>query len=98
MSTVTLDPTRSEESDFSFEAVDVTGTHSLDARDIKPSTPAGVIADAVASRMQLPSNVPWMLRSDRTGAFLDEESPIGEQIDTGSRVVVTPKTHLGENR
>ena len=87
--------TEREDADFRLHANDVTGTVSLDARDIQPSAPAGMIAEAMASRMQLPSNVPWMLRSDRTGAFLEEDQPIGDQIETGSRVVVTPKTHLG---
>ena len=93
--TLTLDPVDSKECGFEFEAIDVTGTITLRARGMKPSTPAGTAAHALASRMQLPNNVPWMLRSDDTGAFLTEEGAIGDQIETGDRVVVTPKTHLG---
>lgn len=95
MNTLTLDPVDSKECGFDFEAIDVTGTMTLHARDMKPSTPAGTAARAIAARMQLPSNVPWMLRSDQTGAFLEEEDAIGDQIEAGERVVVTPKTHLG---
>jgi hypothetical protein len=45
--------------------------------------------------MALPGNVPWALRDEATGAYLDEEKPIGAQIETGSKVTLTPKTHLG---
>ena len=95
MSTVTLDPPASKESEFMLEAIDVTGTITLTTRDMKRSTPAGAAAQTIASRMQLPSNVPWGLRSDATGAFLSEDEAIGDQLKTGDRVVVTPKTHLG---
>ena len=78
-----------------LEAVDVTATHELRARGVDRATPAGAVAQAFAARMALPKNVPWTLRNDRTGAILDEESPIGEQVETGSRVVLTPKSHLG---
>lgn len=95
MNTLTLDPTDLNESEFSLEAIDVTGTITLRTTDMKPSTPAGDAAKTIASRMQLPSNVPWGLRSDLTGAFLTENEALGDQIETGQRVVVTPKTHLG---
>ena len=68
---------------------------SLDARGVRYGTPVGSVARAFASRMELPGNVPWSLRNDRTGAILDEEKPIGEEIETGDRVVVTPRSHLG---
>jgi len=78
-----------------LEAVDVTNTRSLNARGIQQTTPVGSVARAFASRMDLPGNVPWALRNDRTGAILDEERPIGEEIKTGDRVVLTPRSHLG---
>jgi len=80
---------------FSFLTQDVTGTHSLEAKDVPRSSPAGAIAQALASKMSLPENIPWTLRNDRTGAYLDEQSPIGDQIDSGAKVTLTPKTHLG---
>jgi hypothetical protein len=86
---------RSRTSAFAFEAVDVTATRSVNARGVQRSTPAGSVARALAVKMDLPRNVPWTLRNDRTGAILDDESPIGEQIEPGSKVVVTPKSHLG---
>jgi hypothetical protein len=46
-------------------------------------------------RPALPDNVPWALRDDSTGSYLDPEEEIGKQISPGSTVAVTPKTHLG---
>lgn len=80
---------------FSFEAADVTGTQRLIANDVQRSLPAGTVARALAARMALPENVPWALRSDSTSAFLDDDQSIGEQIERGAKVTVTPKTHLG---
>lgn len=78
-----------------LEARDVTGTHVLEARNVQRATPAGAVASALASRMALPRNVPWMLRNDTTGALLDESKPVGDQIESGAKVVLSPKAHLG---
>jgi hypothetical protein len=80
---------------FAFEASDATGSFTIEARDVQPATPAGAVARALAGRMQLPNDVPWTLVDEQTGAFLDESRPIGDQIATGSRVSLTPKSHLG---
>ena len=80
---------------FTLEAVDVTRTQSVVAEDIQPSLPAEAVARALAARMSLPLNVPWALRDDSTSAFLDDRTPIGEQLAPGSQVTVVPKTHLG---
>ena len=79
---------------LSLELSDVTGTHSVVAEDVQHSLPAGAVARAVANQFSLPENVPWSLHDDR-GAFLDDEAPIGEQVDTGAKLWVSPKTHLG---
>ena len=78
-----------------FQARDVTGTHVLEARNVQPATPAGAVASALASRMALPANVPWILRNGSTGAVLEEETPIGDQLQAGAKVVLSPKAHLG---
>jgi hypothetical protein len=80
---------------FSFEASDVTGTQTVVASDVQRALPAGAVARSLAAWMKLPDNVPWSLRDESTSAFLDEERPIGEQIQPGAKVTVTPKTHLG---
>ena len=82
-------------STFAFEARDVTGTHVLEARNVQRTAPARAVAAALASRMALPQNVPWILRDDITGAVLEDEKPIGDQIDSGAEVVLSPKAHLG---
>jgi hypothetical protein len=78
-----------------FEVTDVTGTHTVVAKDVQPSLPAGAVASALANRMSLPSDVPWALRDDATSVFLDDSVAIGDQIATDTRLTVTPKTHLG---
>ena len=81
---------------LTFEVSDVTGTHTVVASDVQPSLPAGAVARSLASMMNLPQNTPWALRNEATGAYLDDAAPIGQQIEeTGARVTVTPKAHLG---
>lgn len=96
-------PTRKEKTNgasetgrFQFTAMDVTSSRGLEVHDIQRSTPAGSAAKAIAARMELPGNVAWALRNDSTGAYLDEDRPIGDQLEeTGSKLTVTPKSHLG---
>ena len=100
MDTQTLPPTGRISSGnngngFHFEAADVTGTHLIDARDVQRGTPAGAVAQALAARMDLPQNVPWALRDDRTGKYLEDQRAIGDQIETASRLTLHPKAHLG---
>ena len=78
-----------------FEATDVTGSQTVTADDVRRSIPAGVVARALADRMALPADVAWALRDDSSSAYLDEDRPIGDQIEPGARVTITPKTHLG---
>lgn len=80
---------------FRFQAADITGTHVIDATDVDPEVPASAAAKTLAARMELPTNVPWALRDDRTGSYLDEQRSLGEQIETDARLTLTPKTHLG---
>jgi len=53
------------------------------------------VTASLAALMQLPENVPWGVRDDITSTFLDDNKPIGDQLQPGSNVTVTPKTHLG---
>jgi hypothetical protein len=87
-------PSAAEGGALSLKLSDVTGSHSVDAHDVQHSLPAGAVARAVANQFSLPENVPWSLHDDR-GAFLDDEAPIGDQVTTGARLWVSPKTHLG---
>ncbi|MDP7016049.1 MAG: hypothetical protein QGG36_09635 [Pirellulaceae bacterium] len=76
-----------------FEAADVTGTHTAVA-DVQRSLPASAVVDSLVKQMALPENVPYALRDDTTGAFLDDQQAIGDQMTDG-HVTLTPKTHLG---
>jgi hypothetical protein len=87
-------PTAPSGGALSLELSDVTGTNSVVADDVQRSLPAGAVARAVANQFSLPENVPWSLHDDR-GAFLDDEAPIGDQVTTGAKLWVSPKTHLG---
>ncbi len=80
-----------------FRARDVTGTQEFDVSDITRGTPAGAVAQTLAARMELPTNVPWALRSDRTGSWLQDEKPIDEQLggEEDPALTLTPKAHLG---
>lgn len=78
-----------------FTATDVTGTHTVEAIDVQPSLPAGALARSIASRIGLPDDVPWALRSDSTSAYLDDDVAIGDQIETDTNVTIFPRTHLG---
>jgi hypothetical protein len=79
----------------SFEVSDVTGMNRVLASDVQRSLPAGEVARALAVRMSLPDNVPWALRNESTSAFLQDDLPIGDQVQEGAQVTITPKSHLG---
>jgi hypothetical protein len=82
---------------FRFHARDVTGTHDIEVTDIQRGTPSGEVARSLAQRMDLPVNVPWSLRDDRTGAWLRDEVALDEQVkdDAEAQLTLTAKTHLG---
>ena len=79
---------------LTFSAADVTGTH-ISKANVQRSLPARAIVDSLVASMSLPANIPYGLRDESTGAFLDDAKAIGEQIGADAKVTVTPKTHLG---
>ena len=83
-------------STVSFVTSDVTGSLRLEAENVQGEIPAGAVAASIAERMQLSADVPWALRDDDAD-LLKDDLPIGEQLkqQTGSRLTLTPKTHLG---
>ena len=102
MSIMTIEPTATGKSQsnghgnrIKFRASDVTGTHVTDVSDFDSELGAGAAARTLAARMELPTNVPWALRDDRTGNYLDEQRSLGEQIESEARLTLSPKTHLG---
>jgi hypothetical protein len=77
-----------------FHAANVTGTQEIPFEAGRGLSVRSV-TDSIAHRMALPSDVPWSLRDDGSSAYLDEDRPIGDQIEPGAHLTVTPKSHLG---
>ena len=69
----------------------------IDVTDVQPGTPSGRVAQALAERMDLPTDVPWSLRDDKTGVWLQDDVAIDEELkgDLEATLSLTPKTHLG---
>jgi len=78
----------------SFLAGTVTGSQELPV-EFGARLPVRAVADSLAHRMSLPGDVAWALRDDRSSQYLDDDRPIGDQVEPGSHVTITPKTHLG---
>ena len=79
---------------FAIRARNVMGTQELPL-EIDRGLPAGDLTRSIVDLMALPEDVVWDLRDDRSSAFLDESRPVGDQVEPGARLTVTPKTHLG---
>ena len=80
---------------LSFQAFDVTGSFSVDLTEIQGALPVSTVAATVATMMHLPENIPYALRDDLSTQYLDDSMPIGDAIQPGARLTITPKTHLG---
>lgn len=76
-----------------FFAQGVTGHERVEV-SFQRSTPAAAVASSLAEMLGMPGDVPFAIRNDNSSAYLDDR-PIGDQIETGAQVTVTPKTHLG---
>jgi hypothetical protein len=79
---------------LTFQAANVTGTQELPI-EVVPGLSVRSVTDSIAHRMALPNDVPWSLRDDSSSTYLDEDRPIGDQIEPGTHLTITPKTHLG---
>ncbi|HOX57297.1 MAG TPA: hypothetical protein P5205_11680 [Candidatus Paceibacterota bacterium] len=91
---------RRRDGPFRFHARDVTGSYRMEITDVQRGTPSGAVAQSLAFRMDLPTNVPWSLRNDRTGVWLRDDVALDEQVkdDAEAQLTLTPKTHLGGHR
>jgi hypothetical protein len=92
--TTTVDTMVKERPSIRLEAVDVTGSKRMPV-EVEGGLSADDAAETVAAMMALPSNVPWVLREDSSSAYLQGDVAIGDQLQPGARVTVTPRTHLG---
>ena len=74
----------------------VTGSEDVEV-EVQRNTPAGAVAQSLAAMLNMPTDIPWGLRDDGSSVYL-EDRPIGDQIQPGASISVTPKTHLGGPR
>ena len=72
----------------------VTGTNVATGRFPRSARP-GVVAKALASRLNLPVEGSWSLRDSRVGRFLDDSRSLGEQLEDSADVDIVPRAHLG---
>jgi hypothetical protein len=80
-----------------FDASNITGTSHVGVQ-VDRGLSVRAVTESIADRMALPDSVPWALRDSGSSAYLDDDGPIGDQLKPGSRVTITPKTHLGGGR
>ena len=85
---------RAREDEITLTASSVTSLASTPV-NVQRSLPAETAARSLASLLSLPPEIPYALRDDGSAVYLDPERPIGDQLETGAHVTVTPKTHLG---
>lgn len=93
MTDLMTDRTHAADPQIRFFAQGVTGHERVEV-SFQRSTPAEAVASSLAEMLGMPNDVPWAIRNDESSAYLDER-PIGDQIEPGARITVTPKTHLG---
>ena len=79
---------------LSFIASNITGTQTVPF-EVNGGLSVRAVTDSLVDRMALPDDVGWALRDDESSAYLDDSLPIGGEISPGTRVTLTPKTHLG---
>jgi len=81
---------------ISFTARDITGLHEVTVDDMPADAPAGEVARSLANRLNLPTNVPWSLRSDTSAEYLKDDVDLASQLpETGAKLTISPRTHLG---
>ena len=81
---------------ISFTARDITGVHEITVDDMPADAPAGDVARSLANRLNLPTNVPWSLRSDTSAEYLKDDVDLASQLpETGAKLTISPRTHLG---
>jgi hypothetical protein len=88
-----LDITTATNEMLAFQAANVTGTQEIPIQ-IGRGVSVRSVTESIAHRMALPDDVAWTLRDDGSSSYLDEQRSIGDQIQPGAHVTITPKTHL----
>ena len=80
-----------------FRVRDVTDSLELEVADIQRGTTVSSVAQAMASRMELPGEVTYALRDERSGHWLQDDLALDEQLEDEADVTLrlTPKARLG---
>jgi hypothetical protein len=78
---------------LAFQAANVTGTQEIPV-EFGRNLSARAVTDSIRHRMSLPEDVSWSLRNDGSSAYLDDDRAIGDQVEPGDHLTITPKTHL----
>ena len=79
---------------LAFRAANVTSSQQIPV-EVSRSSSVSAVTSSIVDRMSLPDDVPWALRDDGSSAYLDDDRPIGDQLEPGARVTITPRAHLG---
>ena len=95
MSVTTAEPMKSVNDPLSFTVTDVTGLKRFEFDDVDGHRTVSDVASSVAVAMDLPSELPYALRDEQRARMLQQEEPLGQQIDTSADLVVIPRSHLG---
>jgi hypothetical protein len=78
-----------------LQAEDVTGTKLIEFDDVDGHRLVSEVALSLAQEMNLPPNTPWALRDDTNARMLNDDRPLGSQVEQNARLTVVPKSHLG---
>lgn len=92
--TLTSSPSGSSHDTLRFTATNVTGTVTREL-SVPPGVAVGDVTRSLASSMNLPTDVPYSLRDDKSSEYLLDDRPVGEQLAPEAHVTLTPKAHLG---
>ena len=88
-----LTDAESDTATLTVEVQNVTRSRSVQAT-FQSTLRADAAAAALASRLALPANVPYSLRTSKA-AYLEDTKTLGEQVTPGERLTLTPRSHLG---
>lgn len=73
---------------------DVTAHNEIEMNGVDGFRTASDVADSMASMMELPNSTPYSLRDEKNARMLEDDVPVGRQVEQGTRLVLFPKAHL----
>jgi hypothetical protein len=101
MSILSLDPVAASlprrHGFFRFRVRDIAETLELEVSDIPRGTSTSEVAQAMALRMELPGEIAYALRDERSGQWLKDDLALDSQLNDNTDVSLrlTPKARLG---